>query len=40
MRFLRVPIDLQRDTGYRHAVLSLTLGTRTRQFRIGWLRAR
>jgi hypothetical protein len=40
VRFLRVPIDLRRATGYPWADLSLTWRNRTRMFRVRWLRER
>lgn len=39
-RFLRVPIDVMRATGYGHAIVSITVGRRTRQLRSILLRAR
>lgn len=40
MRFLRVPIDVRRATGYSWAVIYLTVGHVTREFRSHLLRAR
>lgn len=40
MRFLRTPIDVRRATGYGFAVIYLTVGHCTREFRSRLLRAR